>query len=66
MGARTDQAAEPNTTDEFKAEDESLSSARAAQAIPLGMGTIKTTIRWLTPIYGQRVVKVPAQSGGKK
>jgi len=66
MGARNDQAAAANPTDEFKAEDESLTTNQAATAIPLLIGEGKTTLRWLTPIYGQRVVKVPATQGGKK
>ena len=55
-----------DTTDEFKAEDESLTTNAAAAVIPFLIGQGKTTVRWLTPIYGQHVVAVPSKSGGKK
>jgi hypothetical protein len=64
--ARTNQQPQENQTDAFKAEDESITTNKAATAVPILIGEGKTTLRWLTPIYGQRVVKVPAKSGGKK
>lgn len=67
MGARNNQAPTENPTGEFAAEDESLSTNKAAAVVPLLIGEGRTTVRWLTPVYGQRVVKVPAKTqGGKK
>lgn len=65
MGARQDQVPQQQTTDQFALEDETLNTNRAASTIPLGIGENKTAIRWLTPIYGQSVVKQAASSGKK-
>ena len=53
-----------NVTNEFAAEDESLTTNKTAEAVPLLMGGGKTTVRWMSPVYGQHAVAVPA-SGGK-
>lgn len=67
MGStRNDQSAAQADTDILKAEEESLTTNKATAVSPLGRGSVKTTIRWLSPIYGQRIVKVKASGGGKK
>lgn len=63
---RNDQEAKPDPTAWVKLEDESLGTNEAAVAVPLTAGETKTTARWITPIYGQRVVEVPIPGGGKK
>ena len=65
MGASKAEIPPPSATDEFKAEDESLSTNKTAAVLPLLMGEGKTTLRWLSPIYGQRVVEIKSTSGGK-
>lgn len=66
MGARIDQTTPTIPTNEFAAEDESITTNKAASVVPLLIGEGKTTIRWLSPIYGQRVVNLPSSSGGGK
>ena len=46
-------------------EDESLATNQAATVIPLTWGEAKTTVRWCTPIYGQRTVQAKSTSSGK-
>lgn len=65
MGRRNNQSAQDNATSGLNTEDEAVSSNIAGAPVPHHIGEDKTTIRWLTPIYGQRVIKVPA-AGGKK
>jgi hypothetical protein len=65
MGARINQTTPRVATNEFAAEDESITTNKAAAVVPLLIGEGKTTIRWLSPIYGQRVVNLPSNSGGK-
>jgi hypothetical protein len=66
MGARQNQTPSEPTTDRWALEDETLNTNRAATPVPLSIGEAKTTIRWLTPIYGQSVVKMPASSSSAK
>lgn len=58
------QAPKEDPTAWVKVEDESLATAEAATVIPLTAGEAKTTVRWFTPIYGQRVVQVKTSGGG--
>jgi hypothetical protein len=65
MSAPKQQVPPPAETDEFKAEDESLTTNKTSAILPLMMGEGKTSIRWLSPIYGQRVVEIKSSTGGK-
>jgi hypothetical protein len=65
MGGPPKQQPAEDPTAWVKAEDESLATNESATAIPLGWGETKTTCRWFTRIYGQRVVQVKNKSGGK-
>jgi hypothetical protein len=56
MGRSNQSSAEPETKN-LGTEDETLGTNRAATVVPLSVGEAKTAIRWITPIYGQRVVK---------
>jgi hypothetical protein len=66
MGARQNQPPPESVTDTVGLEDETLNTSKAATTIPLGIGQMKTVIRWVTPIYGQRVVKAATSAGKSK
>lgn len=63
---RQDQTSSEQETDALKAEDETLNTNKAAIAIPLGIGQMKTAMRWITPIYGQRATKIKNAAGTGK
>lgn len=67
MFGRSNQSAATNGTDTLSVDDETLSTADSDIPRPAGAGEFKTTIRWITPIYGQRVIqeKDPNQRSGK-
>ena len=66
MGARNNQNVAESETDVLAAEEESLTTNKSTAVSPKGRGKIKTTIRWLSKIYNQRIVKEDAGGGGKK
>jgi hypothetical protein len=64
-GTRNKQQPAVDPTAWVQVEDESLATNQAAIAIPYTWGEAKTTARWFTPIYGQRVVQAKSSGGGK-
>ena len=67
MGStRNNQNKEASETDILKTEEESLTTNKSTAVSPFGRGSVKTTIRWLSKIYGERIEKVQTSGGGKK
>lgn len=60
---RQNQAPADQQTDTLALEDQSISTNLAATAVPLSLGEVKTTLLFITPIYGLNVTKQKSGSG---
>jgi len=67
MFGGTNQSTAAADTDTISLDNETLATSESAIPLPAGVGEIKTSIRWITPIYGQRVTqeKMKSSGGGK-